>query len=137
MNEIAINELKMYSPPQVFIGSLFCGPFSMLYFIWKNFKTMGQSEKAKYTIIYGVLFIFALIGCLQLVPPRINPIIPGIITPFFYSLAAYQIVNSLQMEKEAIQMSTNYSTQSNWRVAAYGVILYLAWIAVTFSIQQI
>jgi hypothetical protein len=136
VNEIVINELKMYSPPQVFIGSLFCGPLSMLYFIWKNFKTMGQSQKAKYTIIYGVLFLFALIGCLQLVPTQINPLIPGMITPFLYSLAAYQIVNSLQMEKDAIQESTNYSTQSNWRVAAYGVTLYLAWIAITFSLQQ-
>lgn len=135
MNEITINELKMYSPLQVFLGSLFFGPLSMVFFLWKNFKTMGNSVGAKYTLIFGALFVLLLLLGFQLAPPNINPIIPNIIIPFIYALAALQMTNSWQMDKEAIADSMNYNAQSYWRVVVYGLPLYLVWYAMTVAIQ--
>jgi len=135
VNEITINELKMYSPLQVFLGSLFFGPFTLIFFLWKNFKTMGESAKAKYTLIFGTLFVLLLLLGIQLAPPNINPIISNFIIPFLCALAALQIANSWQMDKEAIADSMNYNVQSYWRVVAYGLPFYLVWFVMTVAIQ--
>ena len=100
----------------------------MLFFLWNNFKTLGKSNEAKFTVIYGIVFIMALITLLQFVPQQI----PGIVIQVVYSLCALQIVNSMQMSKEDIEQTANYSFQSNWRVLAYGVCLYIMWFAIIY-----
>lgn len=132
MNEITINELKMYSPVQVFLGACFFGPITMIYFLWQNFKTLGKAKEAKYTVIYGIVFILIFIGTLQFIPKAI----PGYVLQVVYSLVALQVANSLQMTKEEIEAATNYGFQSYWRVLAYGLGLYLAWAAITYPVTN-
>jgi len=96
---------------------------------------MGESAKAKYTLIFGTLFVLLLLLGIQLAPPNINPIISNFIIPFLCALAALQIANSWQMDKEAIADSMNYNVQSYWRVVAYGLPFYLVWFVMTVAIQ--
>lgn len=132
MKTITINELKMYSPLQVFIGACFFGPVTMVYFLWQNFKTMGKASEARNTLIFGIVFIFLFIAGLQFIPQQI----PGYVIQFFYSLLALQITHSLQMSKQEIEDATNYGFQSYWRVLGYGLALYLVWAAVTYPITN-
>jgi len=132
MNDITINELKMYSPNQVLIGSLFGGPLAMLFFLWENFKTLGKSNEAKFTVIYGIVFVIALITFPQFLPQQIL----GIIIQVVYSLCALQVVNSMQMSKDDIEDTANYSFQSNWRVLAYCIFLYIMWFAIIYPVTN-
>jgi|TARA_B110000503_G_scaffold135527_1_gene216298 hypothetical protein len=137
MNNIEIQNKAIYSPLQIFFGSLFFGPLSMLYFLWKNFDIMKEPVKAKKVPYYGSIFIIILITCLKLTPPEINQLVPGIVVPFLYALVALQISTSLQMNKEAIIANPNYTLQPPWKVVAYGVILYLPWLAISFYMQNL
>jgi hypothetical protein len=131
MNEIKINELKLYTPYQIALGSFFGGPIALVYFLWQNFKTLGKQDAAKHTVIWGVIFNVAL--------PSVHQHLPSmfalIFLPSIYSLVAMQIASSWQMEKEAIKESVHFDFQSNWRVLIYGLVLFVAWIA--FSITLI
>ena len=137
MNNIEIQNKAIYSPLQIFFGSLFFGPLSMLYFLWKNFDIMKEPVKAKKVPYYGSIFIIILITCLKLTPPEINQLVPGIVVPFLYALVALQISTSLQMNKEAIIANPNYTLQPPWKVVAYGAILYLPWLAISFYMQNL
>ncbi len=128
MTEITINPLKLYSPFQVALGSFFGGPVAMVYFLWQNFKTLGKQHAAKQTIIWGIVFNVVLLVSLQLLPNKL----PEIVIPFIYSLVAMQMVASWQMSKEAIEASINYHFQSNWRVFAYGLALFVTWLVMAF-----
>lgn len=130
MNEITINELKLYSPFQIALGSFFGGPIALVYFLWQNFKTLGKSDAAKQTVIWGLIFNVALLPTLQLLPSGF----PEIVLPFIYSLVAMQMASSWQMEKEDIEASFNFSFQSNWRLLIYGFVLFILWIAFALSL---
>jgi hypothetical protein len=41
------------------------------------------------------------------------------------------------MNKEAIIANPNYTLQPPWKVVAYGVILYLPWLAISFYMQNL
>lgn len=127
-----MNELKMYSPNQVFLGSILGGPLAMLYFLWANFKTLGKSKEAKYTVIYGAVFALALILFLRFVPEQI----PGAIAQCTYSFVALIMVDTLQMNRDEVRAADNYSFQSNWRVLACAVGLYLTWLAIIYPINN-
>ncbi|MBT3567084.1 MAG: hypothetical protein HN492_06340 [Porticoccus sp.] len=98
---------------------------------------MKEPVKAKKVPYYGSIFIIILITCLKLTPPEINQLVPGIVVPFLYALVALQISTSLQMNKEAIIANPNYTLQPPWKVVAYGVILYLPWLAISFYMQNL
>ena len=93
---------------------------------------MGKAKEAKNTLIFGIVFIFIFIACLQFIPQQI----PDYLLQFFYSLFALQITHSLQMSKQEIEDTTNYGFQSYWRVLGYGIILYLIWTALTYPITN-
>ena len=83
--------VPVYSPLQIFFGSIFFGPLAMLYFLWKNFQNMQLFTEAKKVLFYGSIFVVVLVTCLKLSPSSISSLIIGLIVPFFYSLAALQI----------------------------------------------
>tara|TARA_R110000822_G_scaffold60287_4_gene150188 strand:+ start:20646 stop:21071 length:426 start_codon:yes stop_codon:yes gene_type:complete len=133
MNEITINELKLYSPFQVTLGSFFGGPIAMVYFLWKNFKTLGKSDAARQTIIWGVVFNVVLLACLQFLPSNF----PEIAIPFVYALVAMQMASSWHMDKEDIEVSATFNFQSNWRVLIYSLVFFITWIACTFPLTKV
>ena len=137
MSNTRTQNKAIYSPLQIFFGSSFFGPLSMLYFLWRNFDTMKEPVKAKKVPYYGSIFIIILMTCLKLTPSEINQLVPGIVVPFLYALVALQISTSLQMNKKTIITNPNYIFQPPWKVIACGAMLYLPWLAISFYMQSL
>ena len=119
--------VPIYSPLQIFFGSIFFGPLAMLYFLWKNFQNMQLFTEAKKVVFYGSIFVVVLATCLKLSPSSISSLVIGLIVPFFYSLAALQISTSMQATKKDIKANTNWCMQSLWNIIIFGVVFYVPW----------
>lgn len=119
--------IPIYSPLQIFFGSIFFGPLAMLYFLWKNFQNMQLFTEAKRVMFYGSIFVVVLATCLKLSPSSISSLIIGLIVPFFYSLAALQISTSMQATKKDIKANTNWCMQSLWNIIIFGSLFYVPW----------
>ena len=119
--------VPIYSPLQIFFGSIFFGPLAMLYFLWKNFQNMQLFTEAKKVVFYGSIFVVVLATCLKLSPSSISSLVIGLIVPFFYSLAALQISTSMQATKKNIKANTNWCMQSLWNIIIFGVVFYVPW----------
>ena len=119
--------VPIYSPLQIFFGSIFFGPLAMLYFLWKNFQNMQLFTEAKKVIFYGSIFLVVLATCLKLSPSSMSSLIIGLIVPFFYSLAALQISTSMQATKKDIKANTNWCMQSLWNIIIFGSLFYVPW----------
>ena len=119
--------VPIYSPLQIFFGSIFFGPLAMLYFLWKNFQNMQLFTEAKKVLFYGSIFVVVLVTCLKLSPSSISSLIIGLIVPFFYSLAALQISTSMQVTKKDIKTNTNWCMQSLWNIIIFGSLFYIPW----------
>lgn len=119
--------VPIYSPLQIFFGSIFFGPLAMLYFLWKNFQNMQLFTEAKKVVFYGSIFVVVLATCLKLSPSSISSLVIGLIVPFFYSLAALQISTSMQATKKDIKANTNWCMQSLWNIIIFGVFFYVPW----------
>ena len=119
--------VPIYSPLQIFFGSIFFGPLAMLYFLWKNFQNMQLFTEAKKVVFYGSIFVVVLATCLKLSPSSISSLVIGLIVPFFYSLAALQISTSMQATKKDIKANTNWCMQSLWNIIIFGSLFYVPW----------
>lgn len=119
--------VPIYSPLQIFFGSIFFGPLAMLYFLWKNFQNMQLFAEAGKVMFYGSIFVVVLATCLKLSPISMSSLIIGLIVPFFYSLAALQISTSMQVTKKDIKANTNWCMQSLWNIIIFGSLFYLPW----------
>ncbi len=120
--------VPIYSPLQIFFGSIFFGPLAMLYFLWKNFQNMQLFTEAKKVLFYGSIFVVVLVTCLKLSPSSISSLIIGLIVPFFYSLAALQISTSMQVTKKDIKTNTNWCMQSLWNIIIFCSLFYAPWV---------
>jgi len=119
--------IPIYSPLQIFFGSIFFGPLAMLYFLWKNFQNMQLFTEARKVMFYGSIFVVVLATCLKLSPSSMSSLIIGLIVPFFYSLAALQISTSMQATKKDIKANTNWCMQSLWNIIIFGSLFYVPW----------
>ena len=119
--------IPIYSPLQIFFGSIFFGPLAMLYFLWKNFQNMQLFTEARKVMFYGSIFVVVLATCLKLSPSSMSSLIIGLIVPFFYSLAALQIATSMQATKKDIKANTNWCMQSLWNIIIFGSLFYVPW----------
>ena len=119
--------IPIYSPLQIFFGSIFFGPLAMLYFLWKNFQNMQLFTEAGKVMFYGSIFVVVLATCLKLSPSSMSSLIIGLIVPFFYSLAALQIATSMQATKKDIKANTNWCMQSLWNIIIFGSLFYVPW----------
>lgn len=119
--------IPIYSPLQIFFGSIFFGPLTMLYFLWKNFQNMQLFTEAGKVMFYGSIFVVVLATCLKLSPSSMSSLIIGLIVPFFYSLAALQISTSMQATKKDIKANTNWCMQSLWNIIIFGSLFYIPW----------
>ena len=129
--------IPIYSPLQIFFGSIFFGPLAMLFFLWKNFQNMQLFVEAKKVIFYGSIFVVILATCLQLSPSNITLLIPGLIVPFFYALAALQISTSMQVTKKDIEANSSWRIQSLWNIIGFGLLFYLPWELFFMLLQKI
>jgi hypothetical protein len=111
------NKAKIYSPTQVACGTI-GGPVGLIYFLHSNFLTLGNDKLKKNTLVYGGLFLLALVVILPFLPDEIPS------TPFtiLYIVIARLIAEKYQMTKSAIIDSDDFEFHSNWRVLLFGLL---------------
>jgi hypothetical protein len=120
---------KIYSPNQVLAASLLGGPMAMVYALWKNFQTLENPHGMQQILIWGSIFIIALM--------LFSPLLPNnwleYVIPFAYPLAAWSLAESFQMSKQAIADSQTYEFQSVWNVIAVSIVFMAAMFVVAFA----
>lgn len=109
---------KIYSPNQIFGGSLWGGPIAAVYFLRSNYLELGDEEKAKKALSYGVLFILSIMAVLPFLPENF----PGMVLPLAYCLVSKQLAITTQLDKEAIEESAEHTFVSSWKVFGIGTI---------------
>ena len=102
---------------------------AMIYVLWKNFQTLGNPHGMQQILIWGSIFIIALM--------LFSPLLPNgwlrVVIPIAYPLAAWSLAESFQMPKQAIADSQAYEFQSVWNVIAVSMIFLAAMIVVAFT----
>jgi hypothetical protein len=120
---------KIYSPIQVLAASLLGGPMAMIYVLWKNFQTLENPHGMHQILVWGSIFIIALL--------LFSPLLPNswldFVIPLAYPLAARSLAESFQMSKQAIADSQTYEFQSVWNVIAVSAVFLAAMIIVAFT----
>ncbi len=130
MTNPAAEKIPIYTPKQIFAGSVLGGPVALVYFLRSNFQRLGNASAAKQTLIWGTLFNLAVIVMLPFLPERF----PKFIFPLAYSWAARAIADSRQLNNEAIAASDRYRFRSNWAVVGWSIALVVGTLVVWFGI---
>jgi hypothetical protein len=121
-----LHKMPMYSPSQVFGGAFFGGPIALVYFLHRNFLSLGQESEAKTTLVWGVVFNVAVLAALPFLPDKF----PNSAIPISYAIFGRYFAQSKQLTKEAIASSGQFTFQSNWRVFCLALLSLLAWCAI-------
>jgi hypothetical protein len=124
-----MDKIKLYSPTQVLIAAFIGGPFATVYVIWKNFRSLGNQKAAQEALIWGIVFVAAILISLPILPDKF----PNYAIPIAYSVGARFFAEKYQMSREAIAASDLYGIQSGWNVAGICIGYILAFLAVGFA----
>jgi hypothetical protein len=115
---VAADAIKLYSPNQVFGGTLLGGPVALIYFLWKNFSALGDDSGAAKTMAWGAALIVAFIVVLPLLPESF----PGAPITFAVAFGAKALCEKLQKKKQEIADSPQYDFQATGSVWGYGLL---------------
>ena len=102
-------------------GAFLGGPVGLIYFLRENFVALGDDALAKRSLVYGAALIVALLVILPFLPEKF----PSSPITIVYMIIGYQIANSRQMTRGAIEASTHYTFHSDWRVFGLGLVCLL------------
>jgi hypothetical protein len=101
----------------------------MVYVLWKNFQTLENPHGMQQILVWGSIFIIALM--------LFSPLLPNswleYVIPFAYPLAAWSLAENFQMSKQAIADSQTYEFQSVWNVIAVSIVFMAAMFVVAFA----
>ena len=110
-------------------ASFLGGPMAMVYVLWKNFQTLENPHGMQQILIWGSIFIIALM--------LFSPLLPNswldYVIPFAYPLAALSLAENFQMSKQAIADSQTYEFQTIGNVIAISILFLLAMLVVSFA----
>ena len=102
---------------------------AMVYVLWKNFQTLENPHGMRQILLWGSIFIIALM--------LFSPLLPNswldFVIPFAYPFAAWSLAGSFQMSKQAIAASQAYEFQPVWNVIAVSIVFLVAMIVVAFA----
>jgi hypothetical protein len=113
-------EVKLYSMDQVTVGSFLGGPLAAIYLLWKNFRALGDEEKAQKVLTLGGSIVVVFFVAIMILPSM--PSVLSHMAPVLYSLLARHLT------KEAIEGSKQQLSfqQSNWDVFVISIASALA-----------
>ena len=110
-------------------ASFLGGPMAMVYVLWKNFQTLENPHGMQQILIWGSIFIIALM--------LFSPLLPNswldYVIPFAYPLAALSLAENFQMSKQAIADSQTYEFQTIGNVIVISILFLLAMLVVSFA----
>ena len=125
-------KIKVYSPTQAAIGTFLCGSLGTVYFLASNYKSIGNKDAYRKTIIIGVPSVIILLaGALILLPRTVIPI--GIFSIF---LTGY-LVGKLQFTKAQIEKSSMLTIRSGLSVILNSLLCLACLVVFIFAISMI
>jgi hypothetical protein len=127
--ESPVSRLPLYSPKQVYTGSMLGGPIAAVYFVWKNFKTLADERRSRRTLVLGGILSALFLLILPLLPEKT----PNMVIPIAYSGFAYYMVKTFQKSKEQITGSEAFTFQSNWRVFGVSILSLTMFVPLAFG----
>ncbi|MDB5801463.1 MAG: hypothetical protein JWL63_2402 [Rhodocyclales bacterium] len=107
-----MKDIKLYSPMQAAIGTLFTGPLAAVYFIKANFIALGEEDQARSFAKYGLI----VVGLFVIVLPFLPEKFPGAAIPAALSTTTYQLIKRYQASKDKIKASDELDFQPMGRV---------------------
>ena len=113
-----MEEKKLLSPTQIAGGSLWGGPIATVYYLRRNYLSLGKDDYAQKTLLYGTIFIIFFMCFLPFIPEEF----PNVVLPLIYCLSAQKIAATTQLEKEKIEQSEEYTFESNWKIFGVGIL---------------
>ena len=102
---------------------------AMVYVLWKNFQVLENPHGMRQILIWGSIFIIAL----MLFSPLLSNSWLDYVIPLAYPLAAWSLAESFQMSKQAIADSQAYEFQSVWNVIVVSIVFMAAMFVVAFT----
>jgi hypothetical protein len=118
--------VAMYTPGQVGIGTFLGGPVAAVYFLRANFVALGDRDRARNTLLFGIVLLVVLGAVLPFLPDNFpnTPISMGL------TFGAYYYAEHNQMKKEAILESPDHYAHSGWRVFGLGMLCLVGTLVV-------
>ncbi len=104
--------VKMYSPNQVLLSVFLGGPLGFLYLIYKNFESLNNENGKLKTILFGSAITYIITVSNLFNSGRIFAIMTAVL---FIFISIY-VTNNFQMNKRAIEFSSDFDFHSNFRV---------------------
>lgn len=112
----------VYSPLQVAAGAFVGGPVGLAYFLWANFRALGNRDAARWTAIAGALLMVTLCLLLPVLPERM----PSWPITLLYMATGRYVAERFQLTKDAIAVSADHDFQSSWKVLGIGLLCLIA-----------
>lgn len=125
-----MNKQRVYSPTQAALGSFLGGPLASVVFLRWNFQALGNKDAENKTIIFGSIFILALIGILPFLPDKF----PNMVIPLATVLGTRMIVEKNQFTKQTISESDSLEFTSNWRVLWVSLLCLFSFFVVAMAV---
>ncbi len=116
---------KFYSEKAISIATYFGGPLAAGYLIQKNYETLEQPDKARKSLIIGVISTIVLFAGIFAVPEQILDKIPKFIIPAIYTGIIYLIVDRIQGETLKNHKESKGEFHSGWKAAGVGALSLL------------
>lgn len=124
---------KLYSQKAFGLATFLGGPLAAGLLARQNFKTLGNDDYAKLSLIIGVVSTVLIFGGLAMVPENIIDKIPNAILPAIYTAIIYFIIEKLQGKELAEHKKNNGVFYSMWKAAGIGAISLVILSAGIFS----
>ena len=121
----------IYTDKAVGVATYLGGPLVGGYLLSRNFKILGEEDKARNAIFLGLILFFIIFELLFLVPDSIINKIPNTIIPGIYTLIFYFLFKKYQDEKVKTYLKEGGGKASGWKIfgiSIIGLILTLAYI---------
>lgn len=124
---------KLFTEKQIYTATFFGGPITAGILIYKNFKRIGDDQKANWTLMFTGIFTVSIFYGLMKLPEEITGKIPDIIFTSLYTFIVYTIYNNLLAEKINARIMDDDDEASNWTVAGFSVLGLLLNLIIIFA----
>lgn len=125
---------KLYSEKQIYISTFFGGPIPPGILIYKNFKRIGEDDKASKTLMLTFLFTVLLFFGLMQLPDQITDKLPNILFTSLYTGIVYLVYHKYLAKKINANILEPENKASNWNVAGLTTLGFVLNLIIIFLI---
>jgi hypothetical protein len=127
-NKTKEDGIKFYSQRAISIATYLGGPLAAGILVRKNYLNLDKEEKAKNSLILGILLTVALLITIFSIPTEIMDKIPNAVIPAIYTLIIYFIVEKLQGQDLKDHKKNDGQFYSAWKATGIGAICSIIFV---------